>query len=723
MKRIYSALVVVFAFCALAPNVSAQDWQAYKDLRYRKTISEPNTDGIYTITLESFLNGDAQMKAVPCDVVLVLDMSGSMRWPMGKDESGNTSDERKKAMVAGVKAFIEAIDDNDKYLVPDDGDPNTPRIKRAKRLGNRIGMVEFHGSSASEVIKLTGLGGTTTATALDVNNTSGKRTLINKIDNIGTPNDGTPADKGMAMAYDWLKVGSSQMDATRLIRTAVLFTDGAPGSGNYWTNTGDYGKTTWDTANRVINTANDIRNIGTAANKIKSRVYTISIIANTSMTDYVKVYLGKSSSNWKDATSMGKSRTNGWNSQNIWSSGGEKGGTQVAGPNPTNMTDKGNFAFQTVDANELKKIFEKIASDSSGSSEAGASSTTQVDVISSSFMLPPNSTSNTIKVYTVRYTGDDSNGNPTFKQKQLVDEDNQPVLDDENNPIYVEDLVEIPTSTDTYTWTEKTDDGHEIIHSGVDIDNSITKLILPEGSSNPNQISITGFDYANLWCGPDDSVLSGDYPGWHQGYKLVVKIPIQMATGAVGGPNLNTNESTSGFIINGSLVAQFNKPAVSLPVNIHVQKEGLAVGESAKFTIQRKTSDATTWDYVTSIFVTRTSESDDKPIVKIIGLPATDNSATPKPYLYRVVEDNWNWSYKLTGIKNSEGESIGDLTSRSATTDELDINPFIFVNEKKDNIDVRVKNAETKSFNTFLPGNTEGSYVDSKPRTNTTPSH
>jgi hypothetical protein len=42
---------------------------------------------------------------------------------------------------------------------------------------------------------------------------------------------------------------------------------------------------------------------------------------------------------------------------------------------------------------------------------------------------------------------------------------------------------------------------------------------------------------------------------------------------------------------------------------------------------------------------------------------------------------------------------------------------------KKNNIDNKVKNGESKAFNEFLPGNTEGSYVDSKPRTNTTPSH
>jgi len=67
----------------------------------------------------------------------------------------------------------------------------------------------------------------------------------------------------------------------------------------------------------------------------------------------------------------------------------------------------------------------------------------------------------------------------------------------------------------------------------------------------------------------------------------------------------------------------------------------------------------------------------------------------------------WTWSYV-------SGHSTTDRT------DLLEVNPFIFTNTKKNNIDNKVKNGESKAFNTFLPGNTEGSYVDSKPRTTTT---
>ncbi len=123
------------------------------------------------------------------------------------------------------------------------------------------------------------------------------------------------------------------------------------------------------------------------------------------------------------------------------------------------------------------------------------------------------------------------------------------------------------------------------------------------------------------------------------------------------------------------------------------------------------TDGGNTWTPVTSVFVTRTEndakEGENAPITKIVGMPATDNSTPAKLYIYKIVEEPWSWSYV-------SGHSTTDRT------DLLEVNPFIFTNTKKNNIDNKVKNGESKAFNTFLPGNTEGSYVDSKPRTTTT---
>ena len=180
---------------------------------------------------------------------------------------------------------------------------------------------------------------------------------------------------------------------------------------------------------------------------------------------------------------------------------------------------------------------------------------------------------------------------------------------------------------------------------------------------------------------------------------------------AVGGPDVDTNGPESGIYINGENVIKFKSPEVSLPVNIHIRKTGLKVGESAKFTIQRKyvkDSDAggsNPWVPVTSVFVTRhdgdAEEGVNAPITKVMGMPSTDSD--DKPYVYRIVEDDWSWSYD-------------SLPLTPTTIDLLETNPFIFQNAEKDNIDVKVRHAESKATNTFHPDKTKVKYDDSKAR-------
>lgn len=58
-------------------------------------------------------------------------------------------------------------------------------------------------------------------------------------------------------------------------------------------------------------------------------------------------------------------------------------------------------------------------------------------------------------------------------------------------------------------------------------------------------------------------------------------------------------------------------------------------------------------------------------------MPSVDDN--DKAFVYRVVEDNWNWSGRLVSIKDYSDRTIGSVATRSATTDEIEINPFIFV--------------------------------------------
>ena len=702
MKKIYCILSLAAAFCAFTPFVKAQgivasgeEWTESNGLGYRKYISEPNTEGVYYITLESFTTGKVEItqQSIPCDITLVLDTSGSMGYKMTSNSSGNDNSSnpddwtRRKHLKNAVLAFIDAINDNDLYY-PDDGDPTTPREPRPNRLGNRIGIITFAAQGTSSVkAPLTYLEG------------NGLSTLKSVVNGLTAPNGQTWADEGMQKAYTQQNFD----DDTRKRRTTIMFTDGVPGGGTAWGSTTTQGGVkclttgsynTWYCGNRVINYANDIKNITNEAKDIVSSVYTVSVINNPD--NYTKVYLGKTSSEWLGATKMADLvrynntyyRFPDWNSTNIWANG-----------DGTRNDDGKTYAYATTNATELKNIFETIASSSGGAEgELSSSSIANVDVVSASFALPAGASDSSIEVYTVRYTGDNTDGSHNFKTKTVGGK-------------VVDDAIKAKTNTDTYTRHYKDDQG-EHTEEGVDVDDAITwHLTASTSGGKKDKITVEGFDYANLWCGPDPTVTSGDYQGWHQGYKLVIKIPVKMDDEAVGGPSLNTNGPGSGIYVNGVNQFPFVSPQVSLPVNIHIRKEGLEVGESAKFRIDRSADGGNTWTPVTSVFVTRTEndakEGENAPITKIVGMPATDNSTPAKKYIYKIVEEPWTWSYV-------SGHSTTDRT------DLLEVNPFIFTNTKKNNIDNKVKNGESKAFNEFLPGNTEGSYVDSKPRTTTT---
>lgn len=238
------------------------------------------------------------------------------------------------------------------------------------------------------------------------------------------------------------------------------------------------------------------------------------------------------------------------------------------------------------------------------------------------------------------------------------------------------------------------------------------------------EVEVTGFDYGANWCGWEDDDITG-YHGPH-GYKLLLQIPITANTDAVGGPNVATNTPDSGLTIKddeGNIVDEYTfiSPKISLPVNVHIKKEGLKPGESAKFMIQKARIPASgdiseiaeeDWEYVSTVFVTNgpyAQRDKGDPVVKVRGLPANedgvDEENNPVRYnlIYRISEEEWSWSYTL------------DTEPQFTDTQHVD-NPFLFSNTERDNIDVIVRHAETKATNIFKPGVVTGNvhYDDSK---------
>ncbi len=199
----------------------------------------------------------------------------------------------------------------------------------------------------------------------------------------------------------------------------------------------------------------------------------------------------------------------------------------------------------------------------------------------------------------------------------------------------------------------------------------ITYTIDPEN----NKITTSGFDYSAHFCGLDDSKTPPEYVG----YKQIIRFKINLRDDAVGGPNVETNEESSGIYVDGKQVAEFNKPTVKIPVQIWIQKQGLTGDDSAVFTLEScpfegfnfDDYEANTWTKITKIIVNAENMvevTDDKGNkVKVV-----KQSGLDPDYFYRIREDAWAFGYQYQdgGVKYTVGDNVK--------------NPFVIVNTRKD---------------------------------------
>ena len=700
MKKVFNFLIVFVTLQATALTLFGQTKQErerlyYKDngsgVCYSKTISEPDNNGIYTITLESLVTGNVkiQLEDQPVDLVLVLDVSGSM------DESVNGV-KKIKLLKDAVTSFINTIYNNAIY--EDWKDTEQKQKERTTHLKNHISIVKYacyegyqtyygtyyvtrYYNDNENAYEHSGNGNHTTNVPTDISSTgivnyaevvrgltlveTGKDDLIQAVNSLN-PGGATAAERGMRLALNVLNHDTN----TKNNKVVVLFTDGQPNHGR------DFGYTV---ARDAVNTAYSIKQ-NTDDTK-KATIYTVGVFGgmNQQMQSLVDGYMDHMSSNYPDATATA-------NNSSITYAG--------------NKTSGADF-YKKSTGSDLTSVFTKIAEASGGSSNSLLSSTTNnVDIVSASFSLPSGTTPSSIRVSTAPCIGVQPgivNTDTTYKVQKEID--GVPTLVDEHWLKFGADTLK-PSARAKYEYIEE---GKPTRF--VDVDDSISVDI------KGNVITVNGFNYSGNWCGFNAST------GKYQGRKIIIEIPIEMSSTAVGGVGKQTNDSGSGIFAKGATkpVVTFDSPVVSLPVNLHINKQGLNVGESAKFLIQRavlpddwtkpsspssNAYDNLEWEDVTSVFVTRHSgQGINDPVTKVRGLPS-ENGAKQE-YVYRIVEDtNWAWSYGNHTIING-----------IYTSDQLVTNPFKFNDVKKEG--TKVRHAESKATNTFKEGGHD-EYDDSK---------
>lgn len=233
-----------------------------------KTVTKGEGDDQFLLTLEAFATGETrtETKDIPMDIVLVLDVSGSMDDPI----NGSGSQYKIDVLRSAVNGFIDKVAE--------------------KSPNSSIAVVKFAGNEKTEtgndkytdhwgytynysqtVIGLTAAG--TGAAAL--------KDAVNALD----PDGSTAADYGMNRAksiIDSVKNNDHQ-------KVVIMFTDGEPNHSNGFSTT---------VANKAIKASKSIKNAG-------ATVYTIGCFSKTYKdTENVPKYMNRVSSNYLDATTM-----------------------------------------------------------------------------------------------------------------------------------------------------------------------------------------------------------------------------------------------------------------------------------------------------------------------------------------------------------------------------------------------------------------------------------
>ena len=289
----------------------------WTDKTVMATGENEESDFLTTLSAMSSTSNSTVTVTTPLDIVMVLDASGSMSDPMGRDDKTKRIDALKNA----ANSFIDTIAKQNEGIEGVDRQHKVAIVKFAGNKTDKIGNDKYRDGGYSynytQVMKeLTYCSG---SNADDL-----KNNVINKIQPAGA----TRADYGLELATKELAKGitSGRADAKKVV---VFFTDGTPTSGN----TFDSG-----VANKAVTAAKNMKDS-------KATVYTIGIFSGanpsagiqdlgTDEANKANKFMQAVSSNYPNATA--------WNAH----------GTRAK---------NSDYYKSATNADELKKVFDDIS--------------------------------------------------------------------------------------------------------------------------------------------------------------------------------------------------------------------------------------------------------------------------------------------------------------------------------------------------------------------------
>lgn len=368
MKKWKQALALVLALVMALSLVALPSFAADGDSTGTGTAvtgGSTNTPGLELrkaydpstglLTLEAYATGSTTTttSTEPVDIVLVLDVSGSMDDPI----NGYGSQDKIDALKDAVNGFIDKVAEKSP-------NSNIAIVKFGGEINNRIGNDKYWFSTglfSGEYINHT----QTVKALTPASNTTELNAAVDALWAGGY----TPAHLGLQLAKGIIE-NDPNTDRQKVV---VLFTDGEPNGVNYTDR--------FDTsaANSAISNSKAMKDNGNGAT-----VYTIGCFGGTpgsNVTDYMNYV----SSNYPNATSM------------------TDAGTKASD----------NF-YKTVGSTaDLDAIFQEISQTAGGATLTLGSQTVLKDVVSEYFDLPE-SASSMITAQSYSCTGFDADGHPTW---------------------------------------------------------------------------------------------------------------------------------------------------------------------------------------------------------------------------------------------------------------------------------------------------------------------
>lgn len=733
MKQTFKYTLIGLALVASSLTVSAQT-VIDNGIATKKTVT--NEDGKYNISLEVYATGGSTYtEPVTSDIVLVLDVSGSMDDPLGTPEA-----------LPSASYTYDSYGNNTYYYK--DGDEYLPVYRGTGRMNNTdyyylyfyrsvqtwqgsttqkyflftnngtTGTAAFEDNSISSNTDFGGRNGTTLnttraktsstttlftgvlykGTRMDALKTS-VNTFINKIrDNsaqlpAGYDNQISIVKFGLDDNSSLYYGGGSNQILYNNVSTVANFTPvTAEGAATLTGIVDNFIPGGGTGANLGLTQAyNLIRNSSLSEKSKKTVVlftdgapdnyYTPINVARQLKDMGVKVYTVGIFDNETTAIST---YMNG-----VSSNYPEANATPANNPNTTNLGNRNTdtdssgklneYYFTATSQEGLEAIFATLA-DASGAPDQQVGSSTEVrDMVTSSFSLPKDMELSDIS-YSVWKAGGTS---------------------------------------DNLTWTEDTSYDKSGIHA------EFGKKNYTENGKTVQRdtVGVTGFDFSKddtsmgagdgNWVGvriPDPNDRTKDFTA---GRKLVISFDVEPKEGVTGG-DTQTNGSDSGvYVYNAEtkeyeLKNAFYLPETQLPINIQITKIGLRHGESATFKIMKidpkKDEDGNIQYNSLGKPIpnekTVTGETDPykakgyKNFSKVILTnKGTDGARVTKTLLnldpnwvYLVIEDDWAWAYDTVGAETMQ------------TTSSVTVNPFSFEDTEKTGV---VKHAEAVMINHF----------------------